>query len=80
MANKKTTIEDLARMIKNGFDETATKSETATKTQMVKVEERLGNIEWRLDNIEKLTIKQQNEKINNIDRRLIHLEEMFAVK
>jgi len=75
MSKKNITIDDLlARMIKKGFDE------TATKAQMVKVEERLDNIEGRLDNMEKLTLKQQGERIQNHERRIQRMEEMFAVK
>ena len=74
MAGKKTTIEDLARMVARGF------SETATKVQMVKVEDRLTKVEDRLENIEKILLRQQNEKIQNMERRINRLEEMFAVK
>ena len=80
MASKKTTIEDLARMVKIGFDETAKKDETATKTQMIKVQDRLDSIESRLDNIEKLILRQHSEQIKGLERRVNRLEEMFAVK
>lgn len=80
MPKKNMTIEDLARMVKKGFDETATKNETATKAQIVKVEERLNNIERRLDNIEKLILRQHSEQIKNLERRIQRMEEMFALK
>ena len=67
MPAKKITIEDLARMVKKGFDETATKLQ-------------LEKVEGRLENIEKILIQQQNEKIQNLERRMNRLEEMFTVK
>ena len=84
MPVKKITIEDLARMVKKGFDETARKDETATKVQIAGrfdvVEKRLAKIEDRLDNIEKLILRQHSDQIKNLQQRMERMEEMFAVK
>ncbi|MEK7564908.1 MAG: hypothetical protein AAB394_03160 [Patescibacteria group bacterium] len=82
MLAKKTTIDDLARMVARGFNNV--ESKMATKEQLENVEKRLDvrltNVENKLDNIEKIILKQQGEHIKNLDKRITHLEEMFAVK
>lgn len=75
MSAKKTTIDDLARMVARGFS--SVEEKMATKEQLEKVEKRL---DARLDNIEKIILRQQGDHIKNLDRRVSHLEEMFAVK
>lgn len=87
MAKKHVTIEGLARMIKKGFDETATKTQVfGLEKQADKVEGRLDKIEYRLDkiegrleNIEKILLKQHGDQIQNLERRVKYLEELFAV-
>ncbi len=78
MPTKKTTIEDLARMVANGFNNI--ESKMATKVQFDAFDKRLTRVEEKLDNIEKIILKQQGEHIKNLDRRVSHLEEMFTVK
>lgn len=81
MLAKKTTIEDLARMVKRGFDETATKDQLEkVDKRLTGVESRLIRVEEKIDNIEKIILKQQGEHIKNLNKRVSHLEEMFAVK
>ncbi len=75
MPSKKTTIEDLSRMVARGFS--SVESKMATKVQLEGVEKRL---EQRIDNIEKIILKQQGTQIINLERRMNRLEEMFAVK
>ena len=78
MPSKKTTIDDLARMVARGFNSVESKMATlATKEQLDKVEKRLAE---RIDNIEKIILKQQGEQIKDLGRRVNRLEEMFAVK
>ncbi|MDP3764520.1 MAG: hypothetical protein Q8Q95_02775 [bacterium] len=82
MPAKKTTIEDLARMVARGFNSveskiTSIENKMATKEQLDKVEKHLGE---RIDNIEKIILKQQGEQIKGLERRVNRLEEMFAVK
>ncbi len=71
MSKKNMTIEDLARMVQKDFNE------TATKMQLENVEKRL---EQRIDNIEKIILKQHGTQIINLERRMNRLEDMFAVK
>ncbi|MEK9174662.1 MAG: hypothetical protein AAB725_01690 [Patescibacteria group bacterium] len=53
MSAKKTTIDDLARMVARGFSNV--ENRMATKEQLEKVEKRLTE---RIDNIEKIILKQ----------------------
>lgn len=85
MSDKKVTIEGLSRMIARGFSSVENKMATKAQLEGVErrltgVEGRLANVERKLDNVEKLILKQHSEKINNLERRLVRLEEMFAVK
>lgn len=77
-AKKTTSIEDLARMVANGFNNI--ESKMATKVQVEVLDKRLVRVEEKIDNIEKIILKQQGEHIKNLDKRVKHLEEMFAVK
>lgn len=74
MAKRNITTDDLARMIKKGFDE------TATKTQVFALEKRMNNVENRLENIEKILLKQHGDQIQNLERRVRYMEELFAVR
>lgn len=78
MSKKNMTIDDLAQVISRGFSNVENKM--ATKIQLEGVERRLVGVESRLENIEKIILKQQGEQIKNLERRLNRLEEMFAVK
>jgi archaellum component FlaC len=65
MKNKKITIDDLARMVKKGFDG---------------VDKRFDRIENRLERIEKIILKQQSQKIEFLEKRICRLEEALAIK
>lgn len=53
MAEKQITINQLAKMIKKGFDNTATKEQVDNLEKDAKViKERLGGVEKRLENVE----------------------------
>jgi archaellum component FlaC len=66
--NEKITIEDLARMVKNGFDETARKSDIEGLKSDVKV------IKSDVEGLRK-EVKDIGHKVNQIDKRLFTLEE-----
>lgn len=81
MAKKNITIDDSARMIKKGFDETATRTQTdRLEKRMDGIDKRLMVVEEKLNNIEKLILKQHAHQIQNLERRIRYLEELFAVK
>jgi chromosome segregation ATPase len=58
------TIEDLAAMVKKGFDK------TAQRTDLERLEKKIDTVDSRLGNLE--------HKVNQIDRRLFSIEEDVA--
>ena len=69
MKRKNITIEDLARMVKKGFDGTDKKIEKGFK-----------EVNIRLDRIENFILKQHSQKIEFLEKRMHHLEETLAIK
>lgn len=69
MKMKKITIEDLARMVKKGFDGTDKKIEKGFK-----------EVNVRFDRIENFILKQHSQKIEVLERRMHRLEEALAIK
>jgi hypothetical protein len=67
------TIEDLARIINEGF------KTTATKEDINRVEVRLEGIESRLSRIESLLMEEQKRKIENLETRTKKLEDALAI-
>lgn len=77
MARKNTTIENLASMVKRGFDETGRKlDETAKKKD---VDERFNRVEERLETIEQLMLKQHSFEIHELKKRMKRVEDLFAL-
>jgi hypothetical protein len=64
--NNITTIDDLARMIHEGFKATATK-------------ENITQVNVRLDRIEHLLLAEQKREIEDLKQRIKRLEDAFAV-
>jgi hypothetical protein len=62
MEEKKTTINDLAIMVKKGFDETA---------KQIDVDKRFDKIEARLDRIENILLKNHEERIKRLENALV---------
>lgn len=71
---KKTTMEELAGMVKRGFDETAKKRDL----DLLKVD--VHDIKERVENIEKLMLKQHGFQIQVLEKRVKRLEDLFALK
>lgn len=82
MAKKHTTTEDLAVMVKRGFDEvTGTMAKKKDVDERFnRVDERFNRVEERLENIEKLMFKQHGFEIQELKKRIRRLEDLFAVK
>ncbi len=59
------TIEDLAAMVKKGFDE------TAKKVDIERLEKKIDEVDIKVENL--------GHKVNQIDRRLFSIEEDVAV-
>lgn len=75
------TIENLASMVKRGFDETTRNFVlTAKQKDLEEVKDQLWRVEERVENIEKLLLKQQNFRIQELEKRMKRVEDLFAVK
>ena len=71
MIKKNITIEDLARMVKNGFEETAKRKE---------VNLRFDEVENQLNKIEKLILTDHKRRIERLEFEVKELKELFAIK
>ena len=69
MRKKNITIENLAGMVKRGFDGTDKKIERGFK-----------KVNTRLDRIENFILKQHSQKIEFLEKRINRLEEALAIK
>ena len=64
-------IEDLAGMVKRGFDSTL-KEINGVKDDLTIVKEKVGNIE-------NFIFQQQNPRIQKVEKRLYHIEEILML-
>jgi hypothetical protein len=71
MKGKNVTIEDLAIMVKKGFDTTAKRDETNNRFDI---------LENRLDKIEKLILSDHKRRIEKLEDEVKELKELLAVK
>jgi len=71
MGEENITIDDLVAMVQKGFGETAKKLDMETGFKMVND---------RLDKIENILIKQQNDKIEKLEERMHKIEEVLVIK
>lgn len=69
MKTKSITIEDLAGMVKKGFDGTDKKIEKGFK-----------EVNIRFDRIENFILKQHSQRIEFLEKRIHRLEEALAIK
>ena len=72
MKKKEIKIEDLARMIKKGFD--------GVDFRFDKVDLRFNKMEDRLEKIEKLLIAEHQRRIEKLEAEVKELRELLAVK
>jgi len=68
MAKKKITIDDLAGMVKRGFDETH-----------AYMDKRFDEVDKRFDRIENLILKRHEEEIEHLKVRMRDIEDMLAI-
>jgi polyhydroxyalkanoate synthesis regulator phasin len=69
MKKKNITTEDLARMVKKGFDGTDKKIDKGFK-----------EVNDRLDRIENIMLKQHSKRIETLEKRMHRLEGVLAIK
>jgi len=84
MKDKNITIEDLAGMIKRGFDETATKTEMNQRFEEIderfdKVDKRFDKIDDRLEKIEKLILADHKRRIEKLENQMQEMRGLLAI-
>jgi len=72
------TIEHLASMVKRGFDDVTKNMAKQRDLDLVRVD--VHDIKERLENIEKLTLKQYQFEIQELRKRVKRIEDLFAIK
>ncbi len=70
---KEITLEVLAQMVAQGFNETATKAEAVTKKELHKA---LGEVEERI--LQKIDHLAQIHEVKSLDRRVTNLENVLG--
>ena len=78
MDAREVTIEDLARMVQKGFDETAKKIDMDARFDGV--QERFNAVEMRLDRIEKLLIIEHQRRIEKLEDDVRVLKDALNIK
>lgn len=78
MEEKNITTENLAVMIKKGFDKTATKAEM--KQEFIGVNRHFDWIEKRLDKIENLLLSKHERRIEQLEFSVQEIKDLLAVK
>jgi hypothetical protein len=77
MKDTTTTIDDLARMINEGFKSTATKSDlTAVQSDMASLR---SEMPAGFEPIEYLLLAKQEQRLNELEARMKTLEDALAV-
>ena len=69
---KKMTIDDLAAMVKRGFDETA--KETVVDKRFYEVDKRFDEVDKRLDRIENLILRDHVQRIERLEDTVLQLK------
>ena len=73
------TIEDLALMVKRGFDEMG-KGIGGLKKDVDILKMDMRDVKERVENIERLLLKQHTFQIQELAKRVRRLEDLFALK
>lgn len=68
---RKVTTEDLARMVKGGFD--------GVDKRFDETDKRFDKVENRLDRIESYLLKKHEVEIERVKERVKNLEDLFAM-
>jgi len=79
MAKKNITIDQLAVMVKKGFDKTATTEHVDNKIDGLKkwVEVKFNKIDERFDKIEKIILDDYGTRIEKLESKVEYLENML---
>ncbi len=86
MSKKETTIDDLAIMVKHGFDGVEKKFDGVDKEfknidkQFTEVYKRFDNIETRLNRIEKGLIANHERRIEKLEDEIVDIKGLLAIQ
>ena len=75
MTKKRITIEDLASMVKHGFDDV-----TSKMARKVEVDREFGEVREQLERIEKLIFADHKRRIERLEGEMKDLRDLLAVK
>ena len=78
MKKKNITTDDLAVMIHNGFEKTATIE--MVEKGFEKVDKRFEQMDRRFDKIEKLILADHKERIEKLEEQMKELRGLLAIK
>lgn len=84
MVKKRITIDDLAGMVKAGFDDMGQRFHDVGKRfdamdeRFNRMDERFDAMDERFDRIENLILKRHEEEIINLKTRMQYIEDMLA--
>lgn len=79
--NKSVTLDDLAVMIKNGFDNTATKQDVVVITgRLDTLEQKVDKVDERLQTVETKLDRALYTEVVHLERRLRRVEEKVGIK
>lgn len=84
---KKITIDDLAGMVKRGFDKTAKKEDLdvvkqdldVVKQDLVFLKSDVEDIKEKVENIEKLILQQHSFQIKELENKVRYIEEVLTI-
>lgn len=77
MVKKKTTIDDLARMVAKGFEDTATKQDlNSLKSEMNK---KFDGMDKRFDKIENLILIDHKRRLEKLELEMKELKNALAI-
>ena len=82
MTKKQVTTEQLATMVKRGFDEVTGRLGDVTDKMAKKTDtdRQFREVTDRLDRIEKLTIADHKRRIERLEADVRYLKDVFAIK
>lgn len=78
MERKEVSIEDLARMVQKGFEETAKANDI--NLRFGEVDERFDEMDKRFDKIENILITDHQRRIERLESKVEELRDLLAVK
>lgn len=74
------TVDELAIMVQRGFEDTASKTDTASKADIARIDSRLSGIDVRLDRIENLLLRGHDNRIELLEDKMRMVQTALACR